>query len=287
MKSADDVQALFDAALRQQLQGPPCAGAAQRAVSCAIEVDILRGESRTPEFLAKNPSGQVPLLEVADGRYLAEIQRHPVVCRRRHARWRRNRGSSAPRRCNGCSSNSTRWSRISARPISGCRWSRAAATCRRMRWKTGWSAAMRALQVMENHLKTSRLFRRRPAHRRRHRALRLHPCRRPLRLRSGDLPGDPRLAAGGSNRPPASSPWTGSPEAEIDDAAERRRRGLNEAAPSDRLKTPPKVKTLVDSGQNLGICRGFAIFRAAAAAILPGGGCEIPAERPWVILSAP
>jgi glutathione S-transferase len=38
----------------------------------AIEVDILRGESRTPEFLAMNPSGQVPLLEVADGRYLAE-----------------------------------------------------------------------------------------------------------------------------------------------------------------------------------------------------------------------
>lgn len=38
----------------------------------AIEVDILRGESRTPEFLAKNPSGQVPLLEIAESRYLAE-----------------------------------------------------------------------------------------------------------------------------------------------------------------------------------------------------------------------
>ncbi|MBR0798405.1 glutathione S-transferase family protein [Bradyrhizobium jicamae] len=38
----------------------------------AVEIDILRGESRTPEFLAKNPSGQVPLLEVDDGRYLAE-----------------------------------------------------------------------------------------------------------------------------------------------------------------------------------------------------------------------
>src|ERR1700738_1158618 len=38
----------------------------------AIEIDILRGESRTPDFLAMNPSGQVPLLEVADGRYLAE-----------------------------------------------------------------------------------------------------------------------------------------------------------------------------------------------------------------------
>src|SRR5262245_47855252 len=37
-----------------------------------IEVDILRGESRTPDFLRKNPSGQVPLLEVAQGRYLAE-----------------------------------------------------------------------------------------------------------------------------------------------------------------------------------------------------------------------
>ena len=37
-----------------------------------VEVDILKGESRTPEFLEKNPNGQVPLLEVAPGRYLAE-----------------------------------------------------------------------------------------------------------------------------------------------------------------------------------------------------------------------
>ena len=37
-----------------------------------IEIDILKGESHTPEFLAKNPNGQVPLLEVAPGRYLAE-----------------------------------------------------------------------------------------------------------------------------------------------------------------------------------------------------------------------
>jgi glutathione S-transferase len=38
----------------------------------SIEIDILQGESRTPEFLKKNPSGQVPLLEVAPGRHLAE-----------------------------------------------------------------------------------------------------------------------------------------------------------------------------------------------------------------------
>src|ERR1700726_429536 len=37
-----------------------------------VEIDILKGESRTPEFLSKNPNGQVPLLEAAPGRYLAE-----------------------------------------------------------------------------------------------------------------------------------------------------------------------------------------------------------------------
>ena len=37
-----------------------------------VEVDILKGESHTPEFLKMNPSGQVPLLEVATGRYIAE-----------------------------------------------------------------------------------------------------------------------------------------------------------------------------------------------------------------------
>ncbi len=36
-----------------------------------IEVDIFAGEHRTPEFLAMNPEGRVPLLE-ADGRLLAE-----------------------------------------------------------------------------------------------------------------------------------------------------------------------------------------------------------------------
>jgi glutathione S-transferase len=37
-----------------------------------IEIDILQGETRTPEFLKMNPSGHVPLLEVAPGRYVAE-----------------------------------------------------------------------------------------------------------------------------------------------------------------------------------------------------------------------
>jgi glutathione S-transferase len=37
-----------------------------------VEVDILKGETRTPEFLAKNPEGRVPVLELAGGRFLAE-----------------------------------------------------------------------------------------------------------------------------------------------------------------------------------------------------------------------
>src|SRR4051812_6608453 len=36
------------------------------------EVDILKGESRTPSFLAKNPFGQIPVLELDDGTCLRE-----------------------------------------------------------------------------------------------------------------------------------------------------------------------------------------------------------------------
>ena len=37
-----------------------------------VEIDSLKGDTRTPEFLAKNPSGHVPLLEAMPGRYLPE-----------------------------------------------------------------------------------------------------------------------------------------------------------------------------------------------------------------------
>jgi glutathione S-transferase len=37
-----------------------------------IHVDILAGETRAGPYLAKNPSGKIPLLELADGRLLAE-----------------------------------------------------------------------------------------------------------------------------------------------------------------------------------------------------------------------
>ena len=37
-----------------------------------IEIDTRSGRTRSAEFLARNPNGRVPLLELAPGRYLAE-----------------------------------------------------------------------------------------------------------------------------------------------------------------------------------------------------------------------
>lgn len=37
-----------------------------------VEVNILSGETREDDFLARNPAGQVPVVELADGRTLAE-----------------------------------------------------------------------------------------------------------------------------------------------------------------------------------------------------------------------
>ncbi len=37
-----------------------------------IEMNILKGETRTPEFLNKNPVGKIPLLEIDSGKYLSE-----------------------------------------------------------------------------------------------------------------------------------------------------------------------------------------------------------------------
>ncbi len=37
-----------------------------------VQLDIMKGETRTPEFLAKNPNGRIPALELDDGTCLAE-----------------------------------------------------------------------------------------------------------------------------------------------------------------------------------------------------------------------
>ena len=42
------------------------------------EVDILAGDTRTPEFLTMNANGRIPLLELPDGRHLAES--NAILC---------------------------------------------------------------------------------------------------------------------------------------------------------------------------------------------------------------
>jgi glutathione S-transferase len=42
-----------------------------------VELDIKRGETRTPEFLAKNPNGRIPLLEIPGQGFLAES--HAII----------------------------------------------------------------------------------------------------------------------------------------------------------------------------------------------------------------
>ncbi|MGE0679632.1 MAG: glutathione S-transferase family protein [Candidatus Binatia bacterium] len=43
-----------------------------------IEIDILKGESRTLEFLRKNPNGRIPVLELENGQFLAES--NAILC---------------------------------------------------------------------------------------------------------------------------------------------------------------------------------------------------------------
>jgi len=43
-----------------------------------VEIDSSKGESRTPEYLAKNPNGRVPIIELEDGRVLAES--NAILC---------------------------------------------------------------------------------------------------------------------------------------------------------------------------------------------------------------
>ena len=53
--------------------------AAEKGIHLTLEeVDILAGQSRTPQFLAKNSSGGVPVLELEDGSHLSESV---AICR--------------------------------------------------------------------------------------------------------------------------------------------------------------------------------------------------------------
>jgi glutathione S-transferase len=53
--------------------------AAEKEINLALEdIDLLGGQNRTPQFLAINPSGGVPVLKLDDGTYLPESV---AICR--------------------------------------------------------------------------------------------------------------------------------------------------------------------------------------------------------------
>src|SRR5688500_8289921 len=43
-----------------------------------VDVNVLKGETRTPAFLAMNPNGRVPVLEIEPGTVLAES--NAIIC---------------------------------------------------------------------------------------------------------------------------------------------------------------------------------------------------------------
>src|SRR6516164_4614177 len=52
---------------------------AEKGISLPMEeIDLMAGKNRTPEFLAKNPSGGLPVLELDDGGCIAESV---AICR--------------------------------------------------------------------------------------------------------------------------------------------------------------------------------------------------------------
>jgi len=122
-----------------------------------VEVDILKGENRTPEFREKNPSGRVPLLEVAPSRYLPES--NAIL-------WHVARGTPlAPADPFDCA-EALRWmffEQNSIEPTIGAAyfWLSLVRGGRELKMHAieAWSeAGYQALGVMEEHLETHRFF---------------------------------------------------------------------------------------------------------------------------------
>ena len=225
------VHALFDAAIRQQLQGPPGAGAARHSVS---------SWSRSTSCKAK----------------AARPNSSPRIRAARCRCWRSRPTVISPNRTRSCGTSpaartlapedrieraeALQWmffEQHSLEPNIGAAYFwlaliKGGRDLQSTRSRTGWKNGYRALGVMEMHLGKHRYLRRRPLHHRRHRALRLHPPGGSVRFRAASAfrrsaPGSP-----GSRPNPAMYRWTGS----------RSWRRRNRGAPFHLSLTPPSRK---------------------------------------------
>ena len=174
-----------------------------------VEVDILKGESHTPEFLPKNPSGQVPLLEVAPGSLSRGIERHSLVRRRRHAararRPDRSRRSAAMDVLRAAQPGAQSRRRLF---LAGAGERRTRIAASRARGLDGGRLPGAARDGEPSQ--AQRLLRRRALHHRRHRALCLHARRASLPTTISTRSRRSGAGSIGSRRSPATSPWIGS-----------------------------------------------------------------------------
>ncbi len=147
-----------------------------------IEIDIFEKQTRTPEFLAKNPNGRVPLLELPDGRLLAESnamllhlgEGTPWIPDDAYDRAKMYEWMCFEQYSHEPYIASVRfWTFLQARG-EDCR--------AKIAERTPGSYA--ALAVMEHQLQRTPFFVGRGAEPRRHRALRVQPCRARGRVRA-------------------------------------------------------------------------------------------------------
>ena len=151
-----------------------------------VELDILKGETRTPEFLAKNPNGRVPTLELEDGTLLAESNAILFYLADGTPFLPDGPARRGRRCCSGCSSSSTATSRSSPSPASST------TCCRRTRPRRAELPRLEqgghaALGVHGAAAGRAPVPGRRPLHDRGHRPLRLH-ARRATRAASISRP---------------------------------------------------------------------------------------------------
>ena len=158
-----------------------------------VELDILTGETRTPEFLAKNPNGRVPTLELEDGTLLAES--NAILCYLADGTpfWPADRLLRA---------QVLQWlffEQYSHEPfIAVARFIHhflPEDSPRRAELPRLEKGGHAALGVMEQRLADHPFLVARPLHDRGHRPLRLHPCGRRGRVRPGGLSRRARVAA--------------------------------------------------------------------------------------------
>ena len=164
-------------------------------------VDTRQREGRGELLGDKNPALRVPVLELDDGRHLAESNAILWYLARRHGvslRRSLRAGEDAPvdvlRAVRPRAERRRRQAPDDARPSR--RLSRLG-TAARARLRRAWSDGTPP--------RRAGVLRRRPLLDRRHRALRVHARGGRRRLRPGRLPGDQRLARAASPRSPATS----------------------------------------------------------------------------------